>query len=132
MNTSVGKYETLAERWNGETWAQVPIPTPDHSDESGLEGLACPRASACLAVGHTTIAHKALTERWAGGMWQLLATPAPVDSARAWLTGVACRRVSRCVAVGWSLFNNQGRGLMAEHWDGAKWTIEEVPSPVTQ
>jgi hypothetical protein len=42
---------TLAETWNGKTWAIEPTPDPTRAQYSGLGGVSCTSAEACTAVG---------------------------------------------------------------------------------
>jgi len=48
--TRSGAQRTLAERWNGSSWAIQPTPNPA-SRSSRLFGVACPTANSCTAVG---------------------------------------------------------------------------------
>jgi hypothetical protein len=58
--TAVGSYGTssnqftLAEQWNGTSWAVQTTPNPVGSQESELDGVFCISASACKAVGFYT------------------------------------------------------------------------------
>jgi hypothetical protein len=45
---------TLAEQWNGTSWAVQTTPNPVGSQESELDGVFCISASACKAVGFYT------------------------------------------------------------------------------
>jgi hypothetical protein len=57
--TAVGDYVnssgtadlTLAERWNGSSWAIQPTPNPTGAGISVLSGVSCTAAKACTAVG---------------------------------------------------------------------------------
>src|SRR5262249_4601738 len=65
---------TLAERWNGSTWAIQPTPNPAGAKVSALAGVACTSSSACTAVGYSVTSsgsQLALAERWDGTSWQL-------------------------------------------------------------
>jgi hypothetical protein len=59
---------TLAERWSGGRWRIQPTPGLVAND-SGLEGVACPTASACFAVASYTnnglnLPNLTLVEQW--------------------------------------------------------------------
>jgi hypothetical protein len=43
---------TLAEGWNGSTWAVQATPNPSGSATSNLNGVSCTSASACIAAGY--------------------------------------------------------------------------------
>src|SRR5262249_56367235 len=82
----------LAEQWNGSSWRILPTPNPSGIALSGLFGVACTSASACMAVGaSTTIAgtSRAVAERWDGTRWTIPPTPNPPQGG-AFLTAVSC------------------------------------------
>jgi hypothetical protein len=50
--TRAGKYQTLAEQWNGSTWKVQSTPN-DEKDEGWLTGgVACSSPAMCAAVGN--------------------------------------------------------------------------------
>ncbi len=58
---------TLAEHWNGTTWAIQPTPNPPESELSALKGVSCSSATACTTVGAYLKSHGAeptLAERY--------------------------------------------------------------------
>jgi hypothetical protein len=67
-----GNRYTLAERWNGTKWAILPTPNPPPGGDQ-LNGLSCPSATACIAVGESSAGPFA--ERWNGTKWALMAYP---------------------------------------------------------
>jgi hypothetical protein len=101
--TAVGSYSnvngsegTVAERWNGTTWAMQSIPNPNGSGQ--LNGVSCTSASACTAVG--LYGGLTLAERWNGKAWAVQATPNPSGANDSFLGGVSCTSVSVCTAAG--------------------------------
>jgi len=75
---SPGAYETLAETWNGTTWAIQSTPNRTAATSSYLFGVSCTSASACTATGYDlSPSYKALAERWNGTTWTLQSTPNP-------------------------------------------------------
>ena len=75
---SPGVYETLAETWNGTTWAIQSTPNRTGATSSYLFGVSCTSASACTATGYDlSPSYKALAERWNGTAWALQSTPNP-------------------------------------------------------
>ena len=60
---AVGMYEDaaaphgipFAEAWNGTAWTTKPAPNPKGGTNSGLYGVSCSAAQACVAVGNTII-----------------------------------------------------------------------------
>ena len=50
-NNRAGRDGTLAERWNGTKWSIQPTPNSPSATVSGLTGVSCPSATACIALG---------------------------------------------------------------------------------
>jgi hypothetical protein len=138
--TAVGYYvdgnevqATLAERWNGTSWAIQPTPNVT-GGPSALNGVSCTSATACTAVGNYTNEdgiHVALAERWNGSTWTVQFTPSPTGSPfnHSDLDGVSCTSATACTAVG-SYINEDGtRVTLAERWNGAGWAIQPTPNP---
>ncbi len=107
--TAVGHYTnkagdevTLAERWDGTSWAAQTTPNPTGATGSELSGVSCVSASACTAVGHYTnkASEMTLVERWDGTSWAIQTTPNPTGASRHLLSGVSCVSASACTAVG--------------------------------
>jgi hypothetical protein len=90
-----------------------------------LDGVACPSASTCLAVG--SYDNRAgvvlpLSRRWNGKTWSAVKTPGSDFSE---LADVSCPDSSNCMAVGTSRY-----GTLTESWNGTAWTIVPSPAPV--
>ncbi len=72
--TAVGRFTnradtlvTLAERWNGASWAIQRTPNPSGKNDSGLDSVSCASTNACTAVGRFTNRARTgvtLAERW--------------------------------------------------------------------
>jgi hypothetical protein len=137
--TAVGAYTTpefitytLAEHWNGRTWSIVATPNPPISRAAGLDGISCPTANVCSAVGGydysdasgNTISHS-FAERWDGTRWRLESTPEPAGTQVAGLTAVSCGSGRSCTAVG--NINTDGPMLL-EHWNGKSWRMQAAPN----
>jgi hypothetical protein len=137
---------TFAEHWNGTTWETQSTPNPNGTSgpNGTLEGgVSCPAPDACTAVGQWSPAPAphpgvSLAERWNGLSWQVQATPNPpaVDAVNgthnAPFAGVACPTTNNCTAVGnYDSGNANGDFLaLAEHWNGASWSVQKATSPV--
>jgi len=120
-----GSSEPSSELWNGMSWTPVQIRA---SNNSGLNSVACPGMSSCLAVGFAR--YTPLSEIWNGGVWKTLSVPAPSGQIASSLQSVACTGVSSCSAVGF--YNNSASKSLnlAEHWNGTSWDLQSVPDPV--
>jgi hypothetical protein len=94
--------QTLVEHWNGTSWAIVASPNPSGATDAGLNGVSCPSAGNCYAVGSysTATSTKTLVEHWDGSTWAIQASPNPTNSAAAALFGVSCPGPASCFAVG--------------------------------
>ncbi len=121
--TAVGEYRphlgfnrTLIEAWDGTKWSVVPSPDASTSNNV-LEGISCPSAGRCVAVGtfFNGTQYQLLSMSGDGRAWTLLPSPDLHEDG----TGVTCVSVSNCTEVGAS-------GLI-NTWDGKAWT--PVPTP---
>ena len=140
--TAVGSYTnasglgaTLAEVWNGASWAIQDTPSPAGATEgSTLIGVSCPSPADCTAAGYSTDGSgntTTLAEQWNGSAWAIQSTPnessgAPVHND---LWGVSCAAADSCSATGY--FTNSSVLLrpLAEHWNGTSWVVEDAPDP---
>jgi hypothetical protein len=126
---------TLAERWNGSSWAIQPTPnlgaTPAVSE---LFGVSCTAATACTAVGdygNSSGNFSALAERWNGSSWAIQRTPNPNGAtANTFLSGVSCTAATACTAVGEGYSPvTEYFEMLAERWNGSSWKIQPTPNP---
>lgn len=110
---------TVAEHWNGSSWAIQQ--TPASSGNGTFTGVSCTPAlfqSACTAVGYSGTGP--LAERRSGNAWTIQATQGPGE-----FDAVSCWSSSACTAVGDS---SQWQPL-AEGWSGLTWSVEPTPAP---
>ena len=117
----------------GAGWSVVPGPSPPGLSTGALSGVSCVSPQACTAVGASTAQvgpanEVTLAERWDGTSWRIEPTPNPA-AARSELSSVSCGSATECVAVG-SYTNSTGdQFVLAEQWNGTRWTIEPTPAP---
>jgi hypothetical protein len=115
----------IAQRWNGNDWADTQAANPLGAENAFLNGVACPGATDCLAVGATGPATNgrpgAIFDRWNGHRWQAAPVPTPTGAE---LNDVACAAKTNCMAVGGSNSGNLG-----ERWDGTLWNVTRTPTP---
>ncbi len=137
---AVGMYEDaaaptgvpFAEAWNGRTWAVRTVPRPKGGTNSGLGGVSCSSARACIAVGGTIKNghNNSFSELWNGKIWMIKTTPRLRGTTYSNLGGVSCRSARFCTAVGdYQVRNSSKSRALAEAWNGRKWTIEATPNP---
>ncbi len=119
---SVSNKVPLAEHWNGTSWKIEKTPTRSGFIESELDGISCPSATRCIAVGDSFKPSKFVTlaELWNGTRWSIQVTPnSPAGGA---LHGISCPSRNDCMAV--------GDGLGAR-WNGTKWSLVKLGFPGT-
>jgi hypothetical protein len=132
--TAVGGYYylgyqvTLAEAWNGATWA---IKSTPKVPGATLSGVTCTSATACVAVGGISSDGSFSTrlEAWNGNTWAVQYGSAASGTTDATsngpdFVGVSCISVTACAVVG-----DGGSGTtLAEAWNGKTLTFEPTPS----
>ena len=119
--TSGGATQTLAEAWNGSSWAIQSTPTVSGATNTALSGVSCPSATVCEAVGDSSTGSDfaTLAEVWNGSSWAIQTTPNGGTSFSQ-LSGVSCTAAAACTAV--------GNGL-AERWNGTSWSLQTITKP---
>jgi hypothetical protein len=118
---------TLAEQWNGTSWAFQSPPNPSGLENS-LYGVTCSPAG-CTAVGNEfQFRYFALAERWDGTSWTVQSTPDPPGARGSSLNGVACTGTA-CTAVGVYSTNTGVESTLAERWNGTSWAVVSTPNP---
>jgi hypothetical protein len=138
---AVGDYVTfsgttaLAEHWNGKTWTVSKPPVPAHSVVGDLDGVSCPSATRCIAVGTsaTNSGGFVLADAWNGKTWSRMSVTPPASSKNdAVMTGVSCSSATNCVGVGsGTAATGRPGGLsgFTERWNGKTWTAGKVSWP---
>jgi hypothetical protein len=134
--TSVGSWtyqsqpqesRTLAEHWNGTKWSIATTPEPAGTTIARLNGVACPSAKMCVAVGAAYEGPAAadtvpVIESWNGSKWTLDKVKEPAGGSDGYLEGVACGSATQCLAVGYFVNGSSATQNLAELWNGSKWT----------
>lgn len=103
-----GARRALAEELSGSSWALMAAPNAG-SGANVLNGVSCPSAKICFAVGYDVNAgvERALTEGWSNGVWAVTPTPDVGPGANE-LSSVACTlptapassKAAACASVG--------------------------------
>jgi hypothetical protein len=111
---------TLAEQWNGSTWAIETTPGSGY-----LYDVSCPAATDCTAVGWDATflggSGNPVAEAWNGSTWSAETIPEPASGS---LQEVSCTAAANCVAVG-----DASNATLAEGWNGTGWSSQLTPSP---
>jgi hypothetical protein len=133
---AVGNYEngsgepTLTEHWNGTSWSVVTNPTPGTG--GALNAItSVPGTNQLWAVGYyfaNTGAQPTLVEHWNGTSWSVVSSPNPGASFD-YLQGVTALSANNVWAVGDYSPGEVPIIALAEHWNGATWSVISAPSP---
>ncbi len=107
------------EHWDGSAWQIVP------SAAGYLYGVAAVAGNDVWAVG---VGNGTLTEHWDGTSWMVVPSPSPGVRDNT-LRGVVALAADNVWAVGGTTDANGTSSPLAEHWDGASWTVVPSPSP---
>jgi hypothetical protein len=129
---STGATVTLAERWNGSTWAVAPTPSPTGASVSRLNGVSCSSATACTAVGYYVSsggANQSLIESWNGTTWTPQTAVTPTGTTSSMLNAVRCSTATACTAVGEYVDFFGTQKLLAIGRAGSGWSVHTAPSP---
>ena len=135
---AVGEYNDnpnvvpVAIRWNGSAWASQTAPNPAKSTFAHTNAISCASAASCESGGYfqvqvTANDPKAFAEGWNGTAWQLQDAVAPRGATGNALSGVSCVSASFCEAVGTHYDSAANQDILAETWNGQKWTIQSTP-----
>lgn len=132
VGTSAGAtfvLRALAERWNGTSWKLLAAKSPRGGNTTMLEGVSCPAANMCLAVGSHGSATSTVpvAERWNGTTWTAISPVAPKHATFTEFRGVSCSSAKACTAVGETNAGGSVVRSLAERWNGKAWKIQPVP-----
>jgi hypothetical protein len=137
-----GGSRALIETLSGGKWTPMPAPLPPGTalpgskEYASLNGVACPVAGSCVAVGVYDTSHGSVpfTDTLSGGQWTPAAAPLPsgalvTTEQGAVLNGISCRTPASCVAIG-SYTSSAGQPeYLAEKLSGHTWTPSTPPLP---
>jgi hypothetical protein len=130
--TRTGPGMALAERWDGATWSIQRPPNPDAATGVQLVGVSCTRQGPCTTAGFFTVAtgiEVMFAERWTGMSWSVQHPPYPAGATGVQLAGVSCAETRACTAVGFFTNASGLDDMLAERWDGSRWSIERIAAP---
>jgi hypothetical protein len=121
----------LVDHYNGTTWSPS---SPPGAAGASLNGIACPSASECVAVGNKQISAEAAharAYRWDGRAWSVIAAPSPAGALWTVLDSVDCFSATNCLAVGDADNSVKGSGyFFGERFKGASWSLFTMPNTV--
>ena len=125
---------TLADEYDGASWAPEKTPHPPNMSSPALQAVSCVNAQWCVAVGgyvNTTVDKPVtLADVFDGAAWRIQRTPNPKASTSAALWGVSCVRSNFCAAVGSFHDARSGRPVtLVETFNGTAWSFHKSPNP---
>ncbi len=128
-----GTQRTLAESWNGSSWALQTTPNPAGATDSQFDAVSCAGlpANGCMVVGNYLAADDSvlpLAETWNGSAWAIH-SPTISGASDVVLTGVSCPASNSCEVVGFGTDANGNAKPVAASWNGASWTTQSPSIP---
>lgn len=133
---NLGIAGTLIEHWNGTQWSVVKSPNPASGGDE-LFSVAAVSVNNIWAAGFMAKntangpVDQTLVEHWNGTQWSVVKSPNP-GSQSSQLTGVTAVSANDVWAVGFYANSNGIWKALAEHWNGAQWSVVKSPSPGSQ
>ena len=128
-NTNSGTYQTLTERYDGKAWSVVYSPLARSSSDTMLSGVSAISknnvwavGSYIVAIGNALATSRTLIEHWDGRSWSVVSSPNRGTQTNI-LSGIASFSARDIWAVGFSLTTSGTVKTLAEHWNGAWWSI---------
>ena len=124
---------TLAEHWNGTSWA-VRYSHPSGATTASMSGVACPSTSVCFAVGKVDdqqrppVRARSALERGRPGLLNGRSPARAADKPKRAL-GASCSSVTACTAVGNDTSSTHEPKGFAERWNGTSWAVQTLPDP---
>jgi hypothetical protein len=128
---SAGTQLSLAEVWDGASWQTVPAVQPKGALASLMSGVSC-AGFRCYASGFYLNGQQkqlGFAAQWNGSAWTLESTPTPRAAVAVSLFTISCPAATDCVAAGGYLNQSQVGVTLAESWNGASWTLQQMPTP---
>lgn len=119
-STASGSASTLAEHWNGSSWAVMSTPNLGGYKKSELFDVSCVSSSDCWAVGMATNFSEpeaSLAEHWDGTKWTI---NSPAGSQN--MSEISCASASSCVVT-------TNKNTVLSRWNGSAWSQETAPKP---
>jgi len=123
-----GRFETLAEHWNGSRWSVLRTPDPGTSGNH-LYAVHAVAPNDVWAVGQRLGAKapdEGLVEHWNGRAWSVVGLPGP-DSASVMLDGVAATH-GQVWAAGEADSPSSGGRPLIESYQQGQWHIAHLPA----
>jgi hypothetical protein len=128
---SSGAEFTLADRWNGVSWAMLSSVNEPHDLYRYFNSVSCSSNVNCVAVGADTSpsgVNTTLSEVLRGTTWAVATTPSTAGGEFRDLYGVSCFSTSDCIAVGFDETVDRVYLTLIDQWNGSAWALQSTPS----
>jgi hypothetical protein len=139
--TAVGWFDSanpraaLIYRYNGVSWTTQPASVPAGFTYAELDGVACPAATTCHAVGtyqDSAGVYHSLAQSWNGASWTNRTVATPSGGQDPALSSVSCWSATTCEAAGsYANTTNLNIEKQAAFWNGTTWDLQSVPRPMS-
>jgi hypothetical protein len=127
-------WRTLAEHWNGTSWAIEKTPNPGGGDQTTFDAVSCTQTSFCVAVGSDADksgqTQYAFSATWNGSTWTAEDAPYRTGTNGDYLTGITCFTTVSCIAAGFTQSGSatSGYSTLVDQWNGTTWTTVSSPA----
>ena len=121
-----GHYVSFAARWHDGRWKLLTMPAVRRQRFADFQGISCPTATRCVAVGipRTTLAAGTITPSprlWSGSKWRV----STLRRSPSYFFGVSCPARNRCFASGITFPSLHAFAHpLIETWNGRTWTTQ--------
>ena len=124
-----GKFETLAEHWDGSSWSVIPTPDPGSSGNHlyAIDAVSPDNVWAAGMQLNANSPDQGLVEHWNGRKWSLVALPAPAAADLVMLDGITADASQVWVAGEADSPEGGGQPFVEGYQDGS-WTIPRLPA----
>jgi len=129
-----GHFLPFAVRWHDGRWRVLTVPAVPRQHLTTFQGISCPTASQCVAVGNTEDNTRgrffhAFAEVWSAGKWHLSTLRRPPS----YFIGASCPAPDDCFAAGATFPSKTGFAHpLIERWNGRTWATQravQTPAP---
>jgi len=124
-----GKFETLAEHWNGHSWTIAQTPNPG-STGNHLYSIDAVSANNVWAAGMQLSGDspdQGLVEHWDGKKWSVVPMPGPASADLVMLDGISAT-ASQVWVTGEADSPEGGGQPFVAGYQGGTWTIPQLPA----
>jgi hypothetical protein len=124
-----GKFETLAEHWDGSSWSVIPTPDPGSSGNHlyAIDAVSTDNVWAAGMQLNANSPDQGLVEHWNGRKWSVVALPAPASADLVMLDGITADASQVWVAGEADSPEGGGQPFVEGYQDGS-WTIPQLPA----